>query len=744
MEDQGIINNLDDDERDFQSYVSSNKGPKIILGKKKKTKKKVKADMLGRGKRKVKVPSWGESMLKKLIKRRKEIGNNMQAFAAAYVKEGNLSEIDDREQEFYFQFYNALTDVKRLPMARHLITKKILIPVCQRDVKLTFITNDSLFWYSSISKFSSLVYSKSFIDISYIYLTSNNLIIYEDKTKLYDRYIEDFNVNVSSPAWKKDVTTKVEDFKQIENSEFSFYGIKYSVYEVKDNGNVYKAETVDTKKALEFLNDAKVINSKGGQLSSGVREIEKMGNFFYNGKIKLTNFCPETIGNFPTTSFTALCFFELDPNSFIQLCNEKKKFMYVPNFFYWDYLNSSMELIGIMMFLANSEINEDLRKLYNLYIDNKALFNIYKAHFNLFKRVIMMFIDSFRIRASIDRMNEIYDLCNKYLTEHNRLSKFSEERNIIINFVTSKGIQDKAAAMMNNYIFGLPEKYVQIIKDVCALSINPQVDIGNLADKLRSVCLKVGDLMFNGSSPMIDSIRSVNSFLGTISGGNYSTIKNLAEQLWTNSNAIKEEKKEQKKALRNARNEGIQSVLKDQDDIYYDMVMNSPERSETSQQIYRYVNENFNKEHKNQKYKTIVDFLYKKGKDYTTFKNNVLIPILEDDATFKDKFFANRGMNDYNNFIEKDWRNYPQNQQKIKIKLEEKKEEKKKEEEGKKEEESEESEEEDQKEEDIAKVDTSISQKSGRGKPKANIRFKTSKVSQKKKDDDDDMEVEGK
>lgn len=491
--------------------------------------KKRRLDLLGREKKKVKTKGWEEKLLSKLLKKKKKIGADLTTFKNEYDEAAGESNIPENQYQFFFKFLRTTTDVRKLPITKNLFLRPVLIPLYQ-IVNLDYITNDSLFWYFWFSSFRNLNYVNVFGNISHIYLCSNKLVRFDVETKLNEYFIEDFNVSISSPLWNTQANTQVNDFQATE--EFTVFGKTYRVYTVAGNGSVIALNTINVDDIIRQLNAQKIIHMKG-KLSEGVREIKKTGDFFYNSKIKLTDFCPSVLRSFNQTQFSCLCFFEVDPNSFVDRCKITNSFIVVPNLIYWDYLHSSMELIGVIKLTTNildggDEFITRIRNAYISYVENKTIFSDYKAHFMLFKKIVLTFLDSFRVRANVDKMKEISKLCEQFINEDDRLDQFPEQKSIVRMFCINTR---ELCTMMFNYFAVEPLRYIVLVNDVCRVAYNSTKNPGELSNKLRAVCLQLSDLLYNGSKPLIDSIRSVNAFLGSVSGGQLDAISELSQRL---------------------------------------------------------------------------------------------------------------------------------------------------------------------------------------------------------------------
>lgn len=526
-------------------------------------KKKNKLDLLKREKKKSKNRTSDESLLAQLIKKKRQIGNDMTKLKGFYGVLRPNEEVSNERYDFFMQFINTSVDVKKLPFAKNLMTKKIIISDF-RIISLDRITSDNLFWYCALRDNANLSYASYVDNIESIYLASNKFIKFPKGSSITERYIEDFDPDISSPGWLLEVTADNYDPSEGEIT-FSAFRKNYKSYSIPNNARVYFLDTVTKNSVVQKLNKSKYVNTKSS-LVAGVKVNKKSGDTYFSGRVNLTNFCPSTLtplgGN---VEFSCLVGYTIDPNAFINQIKDTGEIKDIPNFFYWDHLASSMELIGILILTTNyfenrnnNEGKQQLFSCYNFYQDNKKVFVDYRSHFILFKKIVLTFLDSFRTRASIDKMNELVKECNKFLNERETLMAFSEQSTIMKTFVT---LMRAKANMMFNFITFEPERYISLILQACSLAVNPNKRIESLSEVLRSTCFKVSQLLFNGDIPMINEIRSVNSFLGTIRDGmEIGVVSTLAEELWAKALNIRNNAERNRLEVQRIKKEGSQGA----------------------------------------------------------------------------------------------------------------------------------------------------------------------------------------
>lgn len=479
---------------------------------KRKVKKRV-VDILGRKKQKKKVISAEEGLLRNLLKAKKKIGKDRTLFNAKL--EELQGEVPKSQQEFYYNLYNITVDVKKLSIAKNLVKSPIVIPLY--DVFQTkTLTSDMLYWGYNLKKFGSFPFTKYLNKIKKIYLCSFYPIVFDYELKTNEYYVEDFNRNISAPGWTKKRTIWEESGRVVDS--FNLFGNRYIVIEPKNNAKIYFLHnqegdelTEDERKNIIKTLDESVYIYKKGKLYEGMRELKLKGSYYFSGVVVPTLFCPDNIILIEEYSFGTLYFMEMDADMFVNDLKISKKMNKISNIIYWDNMLSGFELIGVLLLTTNVFDNDELcTNAFMIYNENRRIFTFYKAHFKLFERIVLGFLDSFHKKVNIDKMRELYQDAENFLLEHDNLLSFEKEYLIVDQVVTSLMPMTE---MMYNFLHREPNVYISLISKTCSLVLNINTNVNDLEIYLRSTALKLHEVLYNGKCRMIMTIRSPNSFL---------------------------------------------------------------------------------------------------------------------------------------------------------------------------------------------------------------------------------------
>lgn len=509
-----------------------------------KKKKENYVDILGREKKKKKVVSEEENLLKKLVANKRKIKGKKDLFDAK-LAEISKKEISEKEKKFLFDIYSITVDIKRLGIAKNLVKNPILIP-CYTTFQTNILTTDLLYWGYKLKEYSETLESLKYVSrLTKLYMCSYKPIKFPNDA-VNEYYVEDFEKKVSAPGWIKNVTN-TQAIGEIKDT-FNLYGEEYNVYKPNNNVPIYVAKNIPNYNVnilLQVLNQAKYIYKKGG-LTEGMKEIKVKGYYFFENMIYPTIFCPDNILVNENIDYGVLYFLEIDPDKFInQTKTKNNEIPTVVNLVYWDYLTSAVELLTVTMLTLNVRNNRGRLGVLKQFSDNTRLFSAFKAHFKLFEKIVLSFLDGFHRRVSIDRMRKIYKDATMFLQERQNILLFEKEYSIVDEFVT---VFEPYTQMMYNFLHRSPEEYVELIQKVCSLVLNVNTDVSTLEIQIRAVGLKLHEVLYNGKNKMIMTIRSPNAFLfNTIGNTDHNMlleyIEELKKRVILERKAIEDEKK---------------------------------------------------------------------------------------------------------------------------------------------------------------------------------------------------------
>ena len=472
--------------------------------------------------------SPAEVTLMKLLKKRMEIGN-VADFRRVFERDVGRNPTDGTLAFFYALFRASNFDVKKIGIDTNLCNKPIVIPFIV-NVQETGITTDSIYWYKRIhEEIGQRDYYDSFASIKNVSISSYELIVFPNERDIGSCYTEDFDPDVCAVAITVDPNDPLVANEIVNaNQNFRFGGRDYITYNIVKPGAlyngrfVYAINTMNVNAIADVINRQRVLYNKKS-LITGIRRIrENAGAYFINTKISPTTFCPTTVAGFDDTNFYNVIRCELDPNSFLNICIQANNFITIPNFITWDNMESSLELliIGILAtdIFNNLPAQQQLLEILRSYFEFKKFFLMMKKVYKKWERIILMFIDSFKARVSIDRMRLIAEKCDEYLILHREIYNNDIIHHTLRDFVVSF---QQICELMKNFIIGdgvSPFELIISIKEACLMINDTTADIDSFQEKLRGAGFGCFDVLINGNNPMIPTIRSPSCFLGNLKG----------------------------------------------------------------------------------------------------------------------------------------------------------------------------------------------------------------------------------
>lgn len=187
------------------------------------------------------------------------------------------------------------------------------------------------------------------------------------------------------------------------------------------------------------------------------------------------------------------------------------------NFIFWDNIPTCFEFLGVLSF--SMHFHDDNIKSYYLYLYKnyylfKEIIKGYNRLFFIFKKIVLLFYDTFSVKIQYDKLNTITKYIEEYY-ELNKLLKTVDEIKYFKKFVESFKLNSK---MLDNFVNNeyIRDELIVIIDDIIKRIIN--LDYKNLETDLRNVGINCLNVMYNGKNSMLNEIRSASSFLGNVFG----------------------------------------------------------------------------------------------------------------------------------------------------------------------------------------------------------------------------------
>ena len=493
-----------------------------------------------------------------------------------YQNYGNYIPIQnptEEQIEYFYQLFKASEKTRSISIFKQICYKPIKTYTLRKR-KLTFITNDTLFWYSVFNPRQIVEdKEKQTSKIDYIYENT----YFSDICSYYDGEITRIELG-STKAFALNSNTKTEEFYfQDSSASYSLPNSPLTNEEAKSqNANQYKItflpnelfryqrrnfikatiKNEKTDKTAIILcplgdNSAQVENNIRGyvqlalqtmvkikqdekSLVKGIKEIKyKSGVYFFEKTLFPTTFCPETLMNLPELEYNIMAEAESDPTVIFDYWIAKPDSVYIEHLFNMENITDLIEFLYVISVTQPNMFNgkNNIKSVIRIYFeeDGKESVLKYMKLYKLFCRTCLYFFDSFQRKASLERMNEVKKRIRETLRQYDTIS--SVQKTIFSNIVNTLG--SGPALLCTNF-----SKYdiqgLLLGMEHCANLIvnNPTKEVEQLELEIRSLGSKIYDILITGNTPIICSVRSGGSFLQNIVGKNdYKEVKGFFTDL---------------------------------------------------------------------------------------------------------------------------------------------------------------------------------------------------------------------
>ena len=467
--------------------------------------------------------SPAEVTLMRLLKKRREIANPQQ-FRQVFEREVQRNPTDGTLAFFYDLFLTRNFDVKRLGLGTNLAKNPIVIPI-YGHVQADYLTTDSVYWYKRFQEYrQGRDWTNAIDKFVSITICSLELITFPNERDITHYYVEDFDPDVCAVALNGVQNVQANELVDM-NQDFTFYGTLYKTlsYNVAGpfNGVVVYAPTVMNNQGVaDVINRQRFVNSKRNLIQGLRTSTENAGAYFINTKITPTTFCPAVMGGFGPTNFGFVINAQLDLNYLINYCLQVNDVPLIPNLITWDTLETAVEFFTIVLLTTNlfhnQAVNLAIYEQCRNFFEFKPLFLAMKRLYKKFERIVLLYIDSFKVRASIDRMRLIKSKCDEYMQLNNEIWQNRDVYTTVREFV---GVFGDACAIMGNFFLIEPSNVILIIKEACSSVDDTTMAIDALDQKLRGaayMCYRL--LVFGEQNCVIPTCRSPSCFLGNLRG----------------------------------------------------------------------------------------------------------------------------------------------------------------------------------------------------------------------------------
>ena len=318
---------------------------------------------------------------------------------------------------------------------------------------------------------------------------------------------------------------------------------------------------LETNKAMIFYQDKNA-------LTAGLKKFSALDDYFYYSQtLKPVKFCPASLMLPKETKLKALFTYNLDLNAYMNFCIKSKAVKLLPNMLNWDNLRSFMEFFKFFYFLAeNSELMKDaedvrkvLKSIVNRYDNAKDFFELWKIHYENFKRIVYVFLDAFSSKINLDKLDDLPSACDEYLLNDEMLRNDFRLKPVFLCLRIFK----VGAVMMIRFLTPKSRDIVVAIKAVSErMKSTEAASKEALQLDIRSLGILVMSIFMNGSYAMIADIRSDAAFLGSVLGQNKAA-ELISHVLTLINNETSERKEKRKKELYAYASRGSTDIILD-------------------------------------------------------------------------------------------------------------------------------------------------------------------------------------
>lgn len=463
--------------------------------------------LLGRKQKRTVQKSQRETLISKML-RNKTAKTAKTALADAGYSTTPL------ELPYFEAIYSSKSKVSTIPIARNLITKPIEIH-SYAQIKSDFLTSDLLYWTYQAWLHTENKSFQPFVNLKSVAVCSLSEISLEKSNPIKEYYVEDFQTALSSPAWIKnaDLTLSATQNTFLYNNE------KVTVFTTKpDNIQCFVVGTIKEEAIKDALNKAILIETKT-DLTIGIKQTQKAGNFYIQTSIFPTNFCPSTIKLGTEVEFAVLFTFTIDPDEFVNLIRQGKLVQIPPEIISWPHLSSSASLAALIALTlgsvgANKEVIDIFRNFYDTYVTVKQIAGVYKRLYAQFERIVIQFVDSFNVRINTDKMESILKLANSFLAETDAVIADK-----IYSAAMQKLFPETMATSARRFLQLDIRKIISSIKFCCEKIMTPSHDSSSIKQYVYATATEIYKLFPFTTDWIIPKLRSPYSVLGLVTGG---------------------------------------------------------------------------------------------------------------------------------------------------------------------------------------------------------------------------------
>lgn len=281
----------------------------------------------------------------------------------------------------------------------------------------SFFYNELLDDYTADSDLAKVLDS---VEIKSVHFASNPFVC---KGDIKRGYYQDFEPDFAAIGVEELKETEQEAILNFDGPEKSSF--KYNNLTFEATGDIKSCIIVSQEKkdgVKEYFDKMKIIHG-GAKLVLDARVVRSNESVKYiDCKVKPDKFCPAfLISPVPVNAAVLFkCSYDYNTlfNYLADITNGKDKVLKLDNIMYWDTLQQSCDLLGLLSLtgvLENPNIVKNYKAIYENYVELKSVLNEWKINQLALQRLLFDFYNAFNNFINYDKLLSLLERTNRYL-----------------------------------------------------------------------------------------------------------------------------------------------------------------------------------------------------------------------------------------------------------------------------------------------------------------------------------------
>ena len=281
----------------------------------------------------------------------------------------------------------------------------------------SFFYNELLEDYTADSDLAKVLDS---VEIKSVHFASNPFVC---KGDIKRGYYQDFEPDFAAIGVEELKETEQEAILNFDGPEKSSF--KYNNLTFEATGDIKSCIIVSQEKkdgVKEYFDKMKIIHG-GAKLVLDAKVVRSNESVKYiDCKVKPDKFCPAfLISPVPVNAAVLFkCSYDYNTlfNYLADITNGKDKVLKIDNIMYWDTLQQSCDLLGLLALtgvLTNPNIVKNYKAIYENYVELKSVLNEWKINQLALQRLLFDFYNAFNNFINYDKLVSLLDRTNRYL-----------------------------------------------------------------------------------------------------------------------------------------------------------------------------------------------------------------------------------------------------------------------------------------------------------------------------------------